>query len=97
MKVLEKIKSAYKAYKYKLFTAVVALILCSILYRHFPSTALSFVITGLGLFITGYFIYGFYRGVLNTWREGSKILAIVYGVFGVAFVSLITYLIITKS
>jgi len=97
MKFLKKLWTGIKSYHYKLITLFVGLVLFSWLAQHCGDNlatvfgVLAWICTG-GLAI--YMLVAMFYACKNTWNDGDKVLAIVYGTLVVGFVGFVTYLIL---
>ena len=89
MELFKKIFSAVKNFRYKLITLFVGTVLFGVLSNYLDGTIsdvftiLSYIFSGgLGIYMCVLIFHAF----RNTWNDGDKILAIIYGIMAIALI-----------
>lgn len=93
MNLLDNIWEAIKRYPYKLWTIVFLLVTCMVFDNFVDSQFLNILEYVLFGGISVYILSAFAVGVKNTWLDGDKVEAVVFGILGTGMIALVTYLI----
>ena len=91
---MKKIWNKIKSYKYKIITTLLLLLVISIVQSLIPSLALGLAGAIIFDIICAFVLFSYFTGVYNIWKkDGNVLIAIIFGVVGLAFLSLMFYVI----
>lgn len=94
MKLLKAIWRAIANYRYKMWTLLGLVIASGVVYRFIQWRFLEWIVGGAAacLFVLVWLWIG--SAIRNSWRDGDKAIAIAFGIFALAFLIGVVYILI---